>query len=112
MAAAKDIVHLPIPHLHLPIPHPHEWKDIGPEWMTAARGADPRDATRPLTIDQAANGLRGLARLHSRFWGERGVRERALDWLAPYKLWPGLAPAIPISLERLGGTPAAIEELA
>ena len=29
----------------------------------AARGADPRDATRPMTADQVAHGLRGLARL-------------------------------------------------
>ena len=27
------------------------------------RGADPRDSTRPMTIEQVANGLRGLARL-------------------------------------------------
>ncbi len=29
----------------------------------AARGADPRDSTRPLTVEQAAAGVRGLARL-------------------------------------------------
>jgi sulfur transfer complex TusBCD TusB component (DsrH family) len=36
-----------------------------------ARGADPRDSTRPLTIDQAASGVRGLAKLHSGFWGAK-----------------------------------------
>jgi hypothetical protein len=34
-----------------------------------ARGADPLEATRPLTNDQVARGLRRLARLHSRYWG-------------------------------------------
>ncbi|MBE1533497.1 phosphotransferase [Actinomadura algeriensis] len=34
-----------------------------------SRGGTPRDATRPLTVDQAANGVRSLARLHSRYWG-------------------------------------------
>src|SRR5690349_7887500 len=29
-----------------------------------ARGADPRDSTRPMTVAQVANGVRGLARLH------------------------------------------------
>ena len=33
------------------------------------RGADAaRTLTRPLTVDQVANGVRGLARLHSRYW--------------------------------------------
>ena len=36
-----------------------------------ARGADPRDSTRPMTIDQVANGVRGLARMHSEYWGDR-----------------------------------------
>ena len=36
-----------------------------------ARGADPRDSTRPMSIDQVADGVRGLARMHSRFWGAR-----------------------------------------
>ena len=36
-----------------------------------ARGADPRDSTRPMTVEQVANGVRGLARMHSQFWGER-----------------------------------------
>jgi sulfur transfer complex TusBCD TusB component (DsrH family) len=39
-----------------------------------ARGGDPRDATRPMTIDQAASGVRGPARLHSEFSG------RTPDW--------------------------------
>jgi hypothetical protein len=31
------------------------------------RGGDPRDATRPMTVDQVANGVRGLARLHAMY---------------------------------------------
>ena len=42
-----------------------------------ARGADPRDATRPLTVEQAADGVRGLARMHGRFWGQRSQTARA-----------------------------------
>jgi hypothetical protein len=33
------------------------------------RGADPRDATRPMTVDQVARGLRGLASLHNQYRG-------------------------------------------
>jgi len=97
----------------LPVDHPLVYMALidepGKNWVMVMedvvdRGAEPRDATRPLTVDQAANGLRGLARLHSRFWGERGVRHPELAWLAPFALWPGLGPAIPIALEKLGDT--------
>jgi sulfur transfer complex TusBCD TusB component (DsrH family) len=36
-----------------------------------ARGADPRDSTRPMTLEQVASGVRGLARMHSEYWGQR-----------------------------------------
>ena len=46
------------------------------------RGADPRDATRPLTHEQVAMGLRGLARLHSRYWGfSRKSHREVCDFL-------------------------------
>ena len=45
------------------------------------RGADPRDATRPMTVNQVASGLRGLAQLHSQFWG---TQHRKLRWV---KTW-------------------------
>ena len=48
-----------------------------------ARGADPRDATRPLTVDQVARGLRGLARLHSHVLGQ-GAGLPALGWVQPF----------------------------
>lgn len=77
-----------------------------------ARGADPRDATRPLTIEQAASGVRGLARMHSAFWGER-LQRPGLDWLEPFVPWDGMQYApLPAALERLGtDAPASVHAL-
>ena len=78
-----------------------------------ARGADPRDSTRPMTIDQAASGVRGLARMHSRFWGERLATHPELEWLEPFVAFQGLEYApLHIAHERLGDTvPAEIPAL-
>lgn len=69
-----------------------------------ARGADPRDATRPLSIDQASHGLRGLARLHSRYWGLSAATHPKLAWLQtwePTEGWQvGLRKRVPIGIER------------
>ena len=69
-----------------------------------ARGADPRDATRPMTVEQVANGVRGLARLHSQYWGFTGKTVPKLRWVktwAPTKGWQvGLGRRIPLGLER------------
>jgi hypothetical protein len=78
-----------------------------------ARGADPRDATRPMTVEQVAAGLRGLARVHSRYWGFTAEREPALAWVqtwAPGEGWQiGLRKRIPVGLQRAAGAlPAAI----
>ena len=54
-----------------------------------ARDADPRDATRPLTIEQAADGVRGLARMHGHYWGAR-IERPELDWLEPFVPWEGM----------------------
>ncbi len=77
-----------------------------------ARGADPRDATRPLTVEQAANGVCGLGRMHGRFWGER-VERPELDWLEPFVPWEGMGAApLPAALERLGDdAPASVHAL-
>ncbi|MET0476098.1 MAG: phosphotransferase [Mycobacterium sp.] len=77
-----------------------------------ARGADPRDATRPLTAEQAADGVRGLARLHGRFWNHR-VERAELDWLEPFVPWDGMQYApLPAALERLGDdAPASVHAL-
>lgn len=67
-----------------------------------ARGADPRDATRPLTVEQAASGMRGLGRLHGRYWGARLEAEPALGWLEPFVAFDGLQYApLESALERL-----------
>jgi hypothetical protein len=68
------------------------------------READPRDAGRPLTVEQVAYGLRGLARLHSAFW-EAGIRSRReLGWVKkwrPSKGWQvGLRKCVPRGMER------------
>jgi hypothetical protein len=78
-----------------------------------ARGADPRDSTRPMTIDQVANGVRGLARMHSEYWGDRLTNHRALGWVEPFVAFAGLEYApLHIAHERLGDTvPAEIPAL-
>lgn len=67
------------------------------------RGADPRDATRPMTVEQVANGLRGLARLHSRYWGGSKCAPQ-LRWVKTWKAakgWQvGLRKRIPLGLGR------------
>ncbi|OBG15491.1 aminoglycoside phosphotransferase [Mycolicibacterium celeriflavum] len=68
-----------------------------------ARGADPRDSTRPLSVEQVTNGVRGLARMHSQFWGERLTANPALGWLEPFVAFEGLEYApLHIAHERLG----------
>ncbi len=68
-----------------------------------ARGADPRDATRPMTVEQVATGVRGLGRMHGKYWGQRVLREPALGWLEPFLPWEGMQAApLPEALEQLG----------
>ncbi|KUI47590.1 aminoglycoside phosphotransferase [Mycobacterium sp. GA-1199] len=70
-----------------------------------ARGADPRDSTRPMTVEQVANGVRGLARMHSQFWGERLTANPALGWVEPFVAFEGLEHApLDIARKRLGST--------
>lgn len=68
------------------------------------RGADPRDATRPMSVEQAAHGLRGLARLHSQYWSFSARTHPRLRWVKnwkPSKGWKvGLGRYIPIGLNR------------
>jgi hypothetical protein len=77
------------------------------------RKADPRDAMRPLSVEQAAHGLRGLARLHSRYWGFSGKTHPQLAWVktwAPSQGWQvGLRRCVPRGLQRgAGQLPAAL----
>ncbi|HXO78464.1 MAG TPA: phosphotransferase [Mycobacterium sp.] len=68
-----------------------------------ARGADPRDSTRPMTVDQVASGVRGLAKLHSEYWGDRITSDPALSWVEPFVAFAGLEYApLEIAYERLG----------
>ncbi len=68
------------------------------------RDADPRDATRPMTVDQVASGLAGLARLHSRYWNFSRLSEPRLRWVKnwrPGRGWQiGLRKCVPRGLER------------
>lgn len=68
------------------------------------RGADPRDATQPMTVEQVADGVRGLARLHSQYWGLTNKTQPALKWLKtwrPSRGWQvGLRRCVPLALER------------
>ena len=59
-----------------------------------SRGADPRDATRPMTVSQAASGLCGLARLHSQCWGLSEATHPALAWVQPWAPTEGFRTAV------------------
>ena len=73
-----------------------------------ARGADPRDSTRPMTVEQVANGVRGLARLHSAYWGERLTGNPALSWVEPFVAFDGMQYApLDIARERARDTVSA-----
>lgn len=101
----------------LPVDHPLVYRSVVDRMRLdflivmedlAARGADPRDATRPMTVDQVANGVRSLARLHARYWAFTARSEPSLRWVrtwAPTKGWQvGLRKRVPTGLERAGDT--------
>jgi hypothetical protein len=68
------------------------------------RGAEPRDATRAMSVDQVLNGVRGLARVHSQYWGLSARTHPKLRWVKTWKPsrgWQvGLGKRIPIGLTR------------
>jgi aminoglycoside phosphotransferase (APT) family kinase protein len=70
----------------------------------AQRGADPRDATRPLTVEQTANGVRSLAALHTAFWDFSGDTRPELAWVQTWEptegFQYGLRRRVPTGLER------------
>ena len=109
----------------LPIEHPLVYRAI-PHYLRLdfllvmedllERGADPRDATRPMSIAQVRNGLAGLARLHSRYWDFNRLREKRLRWVKPWrpaKGWQvGLRRCVPRGLVRAAGElPPAVSAL-
>ncbi|BBY76196.1 aminoglycoside phosphotransferase [Mycolicibacterium parafortuitum] len=97
---------------NLPLDHPTVYTAIIDESRrdflmimedVVARGADPRDSTRPMTVEQVAEGVRGLARLHSEHWGERLTGNPGLGWVEPFVAFEGLEYAqLDIAHERLG----------
>ncbi|WP_046300379.1 phosphotransferase [Mycobacterium sp. UM_Kg27] len=102
----------------LPLDHPTVYRAVIDESrrdfllimedITAGRGAEPRDATRPLTLDEAAHGVRGLARLHGAFWGDRISGNPALAWVEPFIPFAGLELApLEVAYERLGDSVAS-----
>lgn len=68
----------------------------------AARDGDARDATRPITIEQAADAMEGLAALHSRYWGQRITTMPELDWIEPYTVWFSMARGVDAGIEEAG----------
>lgn len=103
----------------LPLDHPTVYRAVIDEQRrdflllmedVVARGADPRDATRPLSLDEAVRGVRGLARLHGAFWGERITGNPALSWVEPFVPFAGLELApLEVAYQRLGDSvPAEI----
>ncbi len=80
------------------------------------RGADMRDATRPLSVAQTANGLRALARLHSKYRAGNSAAWSGLRWVKPWRAsqgWQvGLRKRVPRGLLRAGESlPAAVRGL-
>ncbi len=67
------------------------------------RGADPRDATRPMTVDQVESGVRQLAALHSAYW-DLPEGAPGLEWLATWADTVGMSetlrPGLPIGRGR------------
>ncbi len=81
--------------VNLPIQHPRAFLAI-PDYLRLdfllvmedlkLSGGDCRDSLRPLTVDQVASGLRGLASLHSRYWNRRDPR---LAWVNTWRATKG-----------------------
>lgn len=99
----------------LPLEHPHVCLAV-PDYPRldfllvmedlALRGADMRDALRPLSVEQVGSGLRGLAALHREYWNMGARTHRGLGWVrqwAPSQGWQvGLRKRVPIGLSRAG----------
>jgi hypothetical protein len=97
----------------LDVDHPLVYQSVVDYWRLdfllvmedlVQRGADPRDARRAMSIDQVMNGVRGLARVHSQYWGFSRSTHPKLGWVKtwkPSKGWQvGLGRRIPIGLAR------------
>ena len=54
-------------------------EDLSPRNVTL------NDATKPLSVENVASGLRGLAKLHSKFWNFSAGDYPTLAWVEPWK---------------------------
>jgi len=101
------------PDAPLHVDHPHVYRSLLDRQEASfllvmedikTRHADPRDALRPLSSTQVAQGLRGLARLHSHYWDFTSNSHPQLAWVQTWAAtdgWlVGLRKRIPIGLER------------
>lgn len=109
----------------LPLEHPHVYLAV-PDYPRldfllvmedlTLRGADPRDALRPLSVEQVRSGLSGLAALHGAYWNIGPRSHRKLGWVkqwAPSQGWQvGLRKRVPTGLTRSGAElPDAVRAL-
>jgi hypothetical protein len=81
------------------------------------RGGDPRNSTQPLSVDQVASGLRGLARMHRDYRGFTAAGHPRLAWVQPWQPTEGfhqpLRKRVPLGVERAGSRlPAVLAGLA
>lgn len=97
----------------LPVDHPYAYHVVidydGLDYVIVMedvrrRGADARDATRPMTISQVENGVRQLAALHSSYWN-LPARPSNLQWLQTWEATDGwresLGRGLPIGRGRV-----------
>ena len=97
----------------IPVAHPRPYKVIMDRAAldyvvvmedVTERGGKPLTAESSMTIDQAASGVRGLARLHSRYWDVAPESHPALAWLGSWKPTEGflqsLRKSVPAGLDQ------------
>ena len=96
----------------LPVDHPRSYHvaidHAGLDYVilmedVTRRGADPRDATRPMTVAQVENGVRQLAALHGAYWN-LPAGAPGLGWLTTWEATEGwrqsLRPGLPVGRAR------------
>ena len=100
----------------IPVEHPRPYKVIMDREAldyvivmedVTCRGGNPLTAESTMTIDQAANGVRGLARVHGRYWNVSAESHPALAWLGGWAPTEGflasLRKVVPAGLEKAQG---------
>jgi hypothetical protein len=100
----------------LPLAHPYPYKVIidraALDYVVVmedvtVRGGDPLNTESTMSLDQVANGVRGLARLHSRYWNLSAASQPALSWLRSWEPTEGflrsLSRSVPKGLAKASG---------